>query len=127
MIENTNSTSETAKKDIFFYKGNRLFETKEGFAIQALTAPNQEFLYSDQMGMNDLSYFQAKNTDRISNKRNATRDEQQSSFFITLRNSYTTKLSNNGIKLQKFDISNKGYIYGEIIIKIEGFRFQEMY
>lgn len=125
MKSNVNTTP-MVKKDIFIYGGKLLFTTKEEFAIQALTAPNQEFLYSKQMGMNDLSYFQGENANKLAEK-TFNNVKNETCFFVVLRNNYTTKLKQNGIRLDKFDLSYEGYKYGEITIKIEGVRFSEVY
>ena len=116
------NTTPIIVNDIFYYKGDFLFETKEGFTIQALTASNQSYIFCRAMGMEDLLYFQGEHANKLPDKIGTNNTKSETCFFNVLRDSYTTKLKNYGIRVNNFDLSHEGYKYGEVTIKISGVR-----
>jgi len=121
-------TTPMVKNDIYFYGNDFHFEQKEAFAIQALIAPNQNYIYSKEMGANELNYFRGDNKQRLMNKYSSfSSQDVESCFWVTLRDIFTTKLNNNGIRVDVFDTSTEGMIYGEITLNIQGVRINEVY
>jgi hypothetical protein len=112
------------KSDIYFYGNDFHFEQQEVFAVQALIAPNQQYIYSKEIGTNDLNYFNGDNKQRLVYSKSKSTD---TCFWVTLRDTLTTKLNNNGIRPDLFEISTEGMIYGEIKLNIQCVRFKEVY
>lgn len=123
-------TKPMVKSDIYFHGNDFHFEQKEVFAIQALIAPNQKYIYSKQMGANEFNYFKGEYKKKLWSKKdqsNETTETTDSCFWIALRDLLTTKLNHNGIRVDVFDLSDEGIKYGEITINIEGVRINEVY
>lgn len=120
-------TKPMVKSDIYFDGNDFHFEQKEVFAIQSLIAPNQKYIYSKEMGANELNYFKGQDKKKLWDSKNSNDESSESCFWVVLRDLFTTKLNDNGIRVDVFDLSTEGMKYGEITLNIEGVRINEVY